>query len=226
MGQSLLVCAYRSMSIQTHDACIAVLSRPGWKHSVRYGDALISRARSVVVSAWYTQTDDDVFLMVDDDIRFTVEDAERLVEKCRDGYEIISSPVPVHNGEFIASRPLKGIKVDYDAHNPIPMEYVGAAFVAIHRRVIDSLIDSVPLCHPRLPIAFWPFFMPFVQELDGDPVYLSEDWAFVARANSAGHQAWIDPTVRVGHKSDIILNLDNMHDFYHVFGEKWEELPV
>lgn len=220
MSQSLLICAYRSLSVPTHDATISVLAGSQyWTHHVKYGDALIDRSRAVVTSAWYRlMQQDDVFLMVDDDMVFTSQDADRLVTLCRSGYDIISAPVPTHNGGTIACRPSVN---DFSGDHPLPMEYVGAAFMAVHRRVIDAVIQTVPLCHPSLPIAFWPIFQPFWTELDGEMVYLSEDWAFVHRAREAGFKVWLEPTLRVGHKSEVVLTVDNMDAFHNIFGGRW-----
>jgi len=159
--------------------------------------------------------------MADDDIVFTPEDAEALVEKCRAGYDIISAGIPVHNGQYIAVRPAPHVKLDLHAPEPLEMEYVGAAFVAVHRRVIEALVPLHTLCHPTMPIAFWPLYQPLVMELDGLPVYLSEDWAFVHKARNVGFRAWLDPTLRVGHRSEITLTADTMEEFHRIFGEHW-----
>jgi hypothetical protein len=205
-----------------HDMAIALLSRPGWKHTVRYGDALISRARSVVVSAWYRQTDDDVFLMVDDDISFKPEDAQLLVERCREGFNIISAAVPVRNGQHIAGRPSIGQSWNSATERPISMDYVGAAFVAVHRQVIDRMVKTMPLCHRDLPIAFWPMYQPFVECVNNEYIYLSEDWAFTSRARALGFKAWLEPTLRVGHTVEATLTVDNMAEYHQLFGDKWD----
>lgn len=220
MDQSLLVCAYRSLSVETHECAIALLSRPGWKECVRHGDALISRARSLVASQWWCQTKDDVFVMVDSDIIFTPDGIEQLVQHCRDGLDIVVAGYPSRNGQFLTSQALDPVMSDAPL---IELRYAASGCMAVHRRVLDSLIPNMPLCHPKSPVAFWPLFMPMVAMDEDDlPVYLSEDYAFTRRARiDAGMHAWMDPHVRISHIGEVQLSIDNMQAFHEAVGQKW-----
>jgi hypothetical protein len=217
----VLVCAYRSVSVETFESVINLLTSGTWRYAIRSGDAWIGRARSVIASQWYRETDDDVFTMVDADIVFKPSDLQRLADACRMGYDIVCADYPVHNGQFLAGRFLPPGRVN--EHGLVEMEYAPAGCMAVRRRVLDTLVDTLPLCHGSMPIAYWPFFIPFMayESLTGDNVPLSEDFAFTDRARAAGFHAWRDTSLRVGHLSEFVLSEDNMAAMHKAAGQPW-----
>lgn len=209
---SVLLCAYRSCSIPTMNS-IGKLQLAGWRVYPRWGDGFIARSRSIVASQWYRETADDVFLMIDDDIIFEPYSAERIVDMCRNGHDIIAAAYPVRDGGHLAVRGLNG-PVDFgpDAE-PVEARFVSTGFMAVHRRVLDAIVPTLPLCHANMPWAFWPMFDTFwIEEPDipDSHTYLSEDWAFVQRARDLNFSAWLDPTIRLGHLAQIEVNVVNM----------------
>lgn len=209
---SVLLCAYRTCSIPTM-ASIGKLQLAGWRVYPRYGDGFIARSRAIVASQWYRETADDVFLMIDDDIIFEPSSANRLVELCRNGHDIIAAAYPVRDGGHLAVRGLKG-DVDFaPGAPPVEMRYASTGFLAVHRKVLDKLIPTLPLCHANQPWAFWPLFDTFwiEDEAAGGHNYLSEDWAFIQRARDQGFRVWLDPTIKLGHLAQVEVNVVNMN---------------
>lgn len=209
---SVLLCAYRNCSIPTMSSMLK-LQNEGWRVTVKHGDGLISRARSIVTTRWWAETADDVMLMIDDDVVFEPESAKHLVELCRNGHDIVCAAYPVRDGGHLAIRGLGGGLVFGPDQQPVEIRYAATGFVAIHRRVLDALIPSMPWCHANQPWAFKPLFLPLVLE-DHEFVghnYLSEDWAFCERAHQAGFKIWLDPTIKLGHLAQIEMDVNNMH---------------
>jgi hypothetical protein len=213
---SLLLCAYRNVSVASLQAVMRLTAgeQPGWRLRVKTGDALISRSRSILLTAWWRETADDVCLLVDDDIGFTPADADHIVELCRNGYDIVAGAYPVHDGGHLALRYLDGQQTVRFGPDEPPMEirYGATGFLAIHRRVVDALIATMPLCHPLESWSFYPLFPLLVIEdatAQGN-VLLSEDWALCELARQAGFRVWLDPTIRLQHASTVPLSISNM----------------
>lgn len=217
---SVLVCAYRSVSVETFESVINLLTRGTWRYAVRSGDAWIGRARSVIASQWYRETDDDVFVMVDADMVFTPNQIEELVNRCGPGYEIVCADYPVHNGQSLAGQFLRPGHVN--EYGLVEMERVPAGCMAVHRSAVHALTKILPLCHGSLPIAYWPFFIPYMGEpIDGDNVPLSEDFAFGDRARALGLHAWRDINIKIGHMSEVMLTEDNMASVHQALVRGW-----
>jgi SAM-dependent methyltransferase len=210
---AIILCAYRTVTIPTFLAIQTLANRPkGWRVITKTGDALVSRARSVAASRWLQETDDDVFLMVDDDITFQPEVAEQVVRLARER-DIACAGYPVRSGQHLALRGLEGPNIDIGfgpAEQPLEIQYAATGFLAVHRRVLEQLAKTLTLCHEDQPWAFYPFFLPMLVEIDGVMVYLSEDWAFSERARAAGFKVWLDPAARIGHLATVELNVANM----------------
>jgi SAM-dependent methyltransferase len=209
---SLLLCAYRDCSLPTMSSLMALQTR-GWRITTKAGDALIDRSRAIAVSTWYRTTNDDVFLMVDDDIAFEPEAAERIVARCREGFDVVSAAYPVRDGGHLALRGLHGDITFGPDVPPVEVRHAATGFLAVHRRVVAELVQTLPLCHANQPWAFWPMFQPYPMEdvFAGGWNYLSEDWAFCERARALGFTVWLDPSVRLDHLSRVGINVLNMH---------------
>lgn len=208
-----VLCAYRNCSLPTMVSLLK-LQQAGWRIMPKWGDGLISRARSLIASRWWAETADDVFLMIDDDIVFQPEQAEHLVDLCRNGHDVVSAVYPVRDAGHLALRGTGGDLVFGPNEAPREIRYASTGFLAVHRRVFDALMPTLPWCHVNQPWAFKPLFLPMVVE-DLDFVghnYLSEDWAFCERARAAGFKIWLDPTIVLGHLAQVQLDVVNMVD--------------
>lgn len=213
---SLLLCAYRSVDLDTMQAIMFVTGdlRGGWRFRAKGRDALISRSRSIIVTSWWRETNDDVFVMVDDDVVFNAADADRLAELCRNGYDIVCGAYPVHNGAHLACRCFPGTgDVAFGPGQPlVEIQYAATGFMAVHRRVLDALIPTLPLCHAAEPWSFYPLFQPAIVEdaAAGGYSWLSEDWGFSEMARQAGFRVWLDPQTKLTHMGAGGISVSNM----------------
>lgn len=218
---SLLLCSYRDVTAQTMQAVMQTVQDSGgaWRVTIKNGDADIGRSRAIIATTWYRETADDVFLMVDADITFTRADADHVAELCRQGFDIVAGAYPVHNGEHLSLRCLPGQdSVSFGPDQP-PLEvmYAATGFMAVHRRVIDALVEELPLCHAFESWSFYPLFQqPVIEdEYVGGWARLSEDWGFCQAARDLGFRVWLDPTVKLGHLSTFpvsVLNMGLIHE--------------
>lgn len=207
---ALLMAIWRAMEIQT-TSCVFEAAKAGFEWLATNNDALICRARAKVVADWWRLCNSDVFVMVDGDIVFTPADAQKLVDRCRAGHDIIAGCYVVRSGQHPSLKPYDGSEIVFeDGAEPTEIRWAATGFMAVHRRVIDALIASMrdDLCHAEELWAFWPLFQPFRHTETG--YYLSEDWAFCERARELGFKVWVDPTIRIGHLGLREYRLEDM----------------
>lgn len=203
---TVLVVAHREISAPTVE-CLFGLTEWGWPVALRYGDALIDRARAKAVSAWYRNETTDVFLMIDDDIVFRAEDAARVVQLAREKRSIACGAYPVGDGGHMASRGWPGQELHWGPkHEPVEIRWPATGFMAVHRDVVAALIETMDECYPGEPDGFWPMFQPFALGAN----YLSEDYAFGQRALELGFATWMDPRVILHHLKVQALSVLNM----------------
>lgn len=204
---SLLMCAYRGLSTATHMSLVNAVSVLGWRHRIVTDDALLDHARGMLVSAWYRETSDDVFVMIDDDIVFTPADVQRLV-----GHELdaVSAAYPARLGQTLTGIP---VRPDQDASvlesgSLIPLWRAGMGCIAVRRTVIDALVNTMWECDRDIGQPFWPLFMPMIRNNS----YVGEDGAFSMRVIEAGFKIWLDPAIRVAHlSSGLPVTMENMN---------------
>lgn len=203
---TVLLCAHREVTVPTVECLFELVGR-GWPVAMVYGDALIDRARAKAASTWYRTAAEDVFLMIDDDIVFRAEDAERVVELAREKRSIACAAYPVGDGSHLASRGFPGQLLEFGPDKePVEIRWPATGFMAVHRDVIEALSQTMPVCYPGQPDAFWPMFQPFAL----GPDYLSEDYAFGQRARDLGFPTWLDPKTILIHLKVKGLSVLNM----------------
>jgi SAM-dependent methyltransferase len=242
---TLLLCAYRTVSVPTlhsmlalsgvtstlvdHDTGsqpapnLAESSEGAWRVTTKTGDGLVSRARSIIASRWWAETADDVFLMVDDDIIFTVEDAEKVVKHAQETEGIVCAAYPVRSGAHLAIRGNgdNDGAITFDKDQPLQeIEYAATGFIAVHRKVLDAMVPTLEIVHEDQPWAFWPMFAPMVRQMGEAKAYLSEDWAFCARAIDLGFKVYVDPSIKLGHLAQIQMDVSNMSAIAKALGVK------
>lgn len=220
---TILLCAWREMKIATAE-CMMKLRDLGWGYAIIGGDALISRSRSKTVSNWYIKcVDEDVFLMLDDDVVFQPEDAEKVVELARKTRSIACAAYPVKDGGHLACRRFVGQDILFGPDSPpVEIEYAATGFMAVHRDVIQAMVEAqkdgepvFPLCDANGLNPMWPFFDTFtVKWNEGQPneryEYLSEDYAFCEQARRLGFKVWLDPSVILFHLGTFPYNVHQM----------------
>ena len=177
------------------------------------GDALIDRSRSISASRFLLDSDADVHLSIDSDITdFSVEDAAKLCNAAMT-HDIVAGVYVTRSMDrtFPTSFTKDGeeLFMAFD-HTPVEVEYVATGFMATHRRVFERLAEDLPLLHPK-DFKFYPFYLPMiVNNAEGDPIELSEDWAFCERAKQAGFKCYVDPAIRLGHRGTFTYRVEDM----------------
>jgi hypothetical protein len=245
-SQSVLLCAWRGVTTGSLQS-LWQLCRQGFGNTtynpdvpvydlmIRAGDANIGRARSIIVSDWWRDRADDVFIMVDDDIRFVPEHANRLIALAREKRSVVCAPYATKGGAHFACQLFPQQEVQFGNPEPVKIRYAATGFMAVHRSVIDAMIPTLTLCHPDEVWAFWPMFQEFIATYQeprwpGDPgkqEYLSEDFAFSARARALGFDIWMEPSLNLIHEGakdytfmDVVARLQAGETKYmHVIGE-------
>lgn len=180
------------------------------------GDALISRSRSQAASL-FARSDYDVLFITDSDITFRPEDVVKLCERCLDGHDIIGAAYLTRQGQHgpAVMLPKNQGVVFAPGSQPVEIPYTATGFMAVSKAVVEALSHTLPLCHKNWiieggeDVSFWPMFMPFVGDIDGNTVMFSEDWAFAERAKQAGFKVWLDPSIRIGHVGSYELRMED-----------------
>lgn len=178
------------------------------------GDALVERARSIAASS-FLRSDCDVMLSIDSDIRFSPEQALRMCETAMEK-DIVGGMYLTRNER----RPQPALMLENDSPvvfaDDAPLveaRYLSTGFIATTRKPFEAIIEDLPLCHQSWgESAFWPIYVPWVQEFEGEDKYilLSEDWAFCERAREKGFKLWLDPRVRLAHHGDYGYMLEDL----------------
>jgi FkbM family methyltransferase len=224
---TILLCAWRSLTIETAE-CMLAMRDLGWGYVFGRGDALIQRVRSRVVSSWYRRGTDDVFLMIDDDVVFSPEQAASVVALAREKRSIVVGAYPVKDGQHLACRGYKGQQLNFGEGQPaVEIDLPATGFMAVHRDVITAMLKEVPLCsNSNENDGFWPLFDTFWETgSDGRSEYLSEDYAFGRRAQQLGFKTWLDQTVILYHLGQYAYNVNNMPTAKH-FDEHGQEVTL
>jgi hypothetical protein len=178
------------------------------------GDALIQRSRSRSASD-FLKSDAQVFVQIDSDIAFNPIDVLKIAELTFT-HDIVGGAYVKRMQEKteIAIRTHVPTQIVFDqGSEPVEVEYLSGGFYAVHRNVLETLLEThdyeLPLCHAK-DMKFYPFFADKIHEIEGDKLFLSEDWAFFQRCKEAGFKCYVDPTVRLGHVGNYTYTLEDM----------------
>ncbi len=195
---------------------VQLLREPGFVWHPQIGDALIERARGISAT-WFLERhpECDVHLSIDSDIvGFSLEDTKKLCELTMD-YDIVGG-VYVRRSQSEttpASWYMDGVPVIHAFnHTPIEVKWLATGFMAVHRRVFETLAKTTPTSHLKDKNHYYTFYQPcnFEDKEVEDTVELSEDWAFCHRAREAGFKCYIDPAMRLGHIGNYVYTLEDM----------------
>lgn len=213
----VVICANREVGVRTFDSVLRLVDlrtpefdwRPG-----RAAESGLLRARSVWASKWYREYADDGFLMIDSDIQFEPEDAEKVVRLGREKRGIAVGAYSVRDGGHLAIRGLdRDTEISFGpGAEPVEIKWGATGFMYVHRDVLDAMVPTLPLCHANQPWALWPLFDFEVieDEQAGGFNWLSEDWWFSERARQLGFSVWLDPSVMLTHWGHVPVTVRNM----------------
>ena len=85
----------------------------------------------------------------------------------------------------------------YRDAKPLEILYGATGFMAVHRRVLEKLKDTLPLVKAKEWC--WPFYGEIIKDVLGEMQWLSEDYALCDRAREAGFSVWADPSIKLQH---------------------------
>jgi hypothetical protein len=159
-------------------------------------ESLITRGRNTCV-AHFMASDCDSLMFIDSDIGFAGRDlVELLLLQAEDSrYDIIGGRYRKKNltGDFVPSGTFHP-----DTREPVQVPEIGTGFMLIRRSVFERLAPTCPqyVCEiERTPMVDY-FACGVCPETKR---YLSEDYAFCARAASVGISTWLCPWIKLSH---------------------------
>lgn len=185
-----------------HMKCVNQLFRhANLSYRLQNGDALIERSRAVIATHFLRETDADVLVTIDSDVLFASSSVLKIAAQAMDHDIVAGLYMTRGNPVRPASMIEEGVTVDLTGLTDlVPIRYAATGFMATHRRVFEKLAKDMPLCHPKDEWRFYPFYTPYVaNDDDGDPILLSEDYAFSERARLAGFGVYANPAIRLVH---------------------------
>jgi hypothetical protein len=188
------------------------------------GDALVTRARSTLATRFLRDARQDVLVTVDSDIVFHPLDLIQIASQAHELHSIVV-------GMYLTRAWEKGAPASLLDEEPIefnmdstlrPIVWGANGFMACPRSVFQKMVDELdlPLMHPRQDREFqhYPFYEAprGTDPMFGDPITMSEDFDFCAKAKQVGVQTYVNPAVRLGHLGTMVFRLEHM---------AWKEPP-
>ena len=213
----LSTCLHRNISSATATSLTEALINLRGHHEITWGqafDALITRARSVQAQKFLDDpTLGDVFVFIDDDIRFSTADLDLLVRSC-EYTESIACGMYVTRDTIRATPALALFPGQSVTIGPsggrVEIKYGATGFMAIHRRVVETLAEMLPMVYSG-PRFFHPFFHDILVETPIGTEMLSEDYAFCHIAREAGFKVWLEEKIALGHIGEYAFEVQRLH---------------
>lgn len=175
-----------------------------------HSSANVSAARNNTVTDFLDNYTADYLMLVDADMCFEADAVERLLTVAAQapspigcfgglcfgaqGDTLFPTIYEVHeiDGQVVTVR-----VPDYARDSVIQVAATGAAFLMVHRKVLEDVRDR------GFDKAF-PWFME--TSMAGRPC--GEDVTFCLRAGIAGHPVWVDTSLKIGHHKSTLLTED------------------
>lgn len=209
-------CVRREVDVAHMRSLMRLMARPDaqWMYAPQIGDSLLERARSINATHFLLHTDADVYLSLDSDVAdFTPEDMLKMCELA-ETHDIVSGSYVgrgIDKPAIMSAYPV-GVSVTHSLqHEPVEIVYAATGCLAVHRRVFEAMKEGLRLLHPSQPFAFYNFFGTFENDdVAGEPILLSEDYAFCERARAHGFKTYVDPAVRVAHIGTYQYRLEDL----------------
>jgi hypothetical protein len=195
---------------------VFLLRDPHYGYFPEVGDALVERARGISATHFLRHTDADVYLGLDSDIIDFQKPAMDLMCEQAMEHDIVGAVYICRSTArtFPATFFKEGERVLFENDpTPVPVKWIAAGCVAIHRRVFEKLAETLPLLHEKDGMrAFYPFYQSMIWDEGGDigKILLSEDFAFSQRATDVGFTPHINPAIRIGHIGPYAHRLEDM----------------
>lgn len=155
----------------------------------------------------------DWLLWVDSDMSWLPPDVEQLLSSAdKDERPIIGGlcfagrngalvPTLYQMGETEDGQPRTYIPEDYPADSIVKVAATGAAFLLIHRAVLEAMRDAAAEGRHGFSKV-----LPFFQEKEMGGVVVGEDIVFCLRAGMLGYPVHVNTAVKIGHHKSIVFD--------------------
>lgn len=186
------------------------------------GDALITRARSLIVAAFMDQPHATHLLFIDADHGFKAEQINRMIDLDEDLVGALIPAKQIDWGRVDANRaageapeqaglvyvgtPCSGERLKM-RNGFASAEFVGTGFMLIKRRVFERMFEAYPelkfksidsnLRYAKTDKHLYAIFDCMIEPETGK--YLSEDYSFCRRWRQLGGELWIDMKSELTH---------------------------
>lgn len=177
------------------DEALRELEKRGYVVWRKYGYSAIDQGRCLMAQAALAAGFDEL-LWIDADVAFWHWDVDRIRSH---GKSIVAAAYPVKGWPVMTIEPMTRDPIAFggDDTKLVPLRYAATGFLYTHARVYHRIAHFCQL----EPVLIWgqyralPWFYPILK--DGE--YLGEDFAFCHRAREAGHEIFLDPSIRLAH---------------------------
>lgn len=206
---TILVPTAKIVEPLTNDT-LAQLQLNGYDVRTLNGCSMVDLARSTMATramrAGFEET-----LWIDSDMKFTVEDVERIRSH--------NLPIVVgiyttkgENPRFACKFLREPKRVTFgQGGGLVQIEFAGMGFAYVKKCVYDGIAKDLPVCKGGFNLeTVIPYFRPLIVPEGDDEVYLSEDYSFWHRARRAGFAVMADTTLKIGHIGAKVFTWDDM----------------
>jgi hypothetical protein len=195
----LVTSAYLLSMIRT----CALLTARGIAHEVitASGDSLVARARNTLVSVFMASGHSHL-MFIDADIEWPAQAVVDLLDADR---EIICGAYPKKTTPRTYA--VQFLDAPGAAAGPVEIKAAAAGFLMIRRDAFERMMQSCPqtryggtegLSEQQSRFTY-ALFDCLVDDSDGEPRYLSEDYGFCRRWRGIGGRIWLDPRIELRH---------------------------
>lgn len=169
------------------------------------GDALLSRARNLLLAEFLRDERFSHALMVDCDTQWPAEAVVRLLAA---GFDVSACGVPrrgtppvTWNFVPVEGRPVLDLRTDF-----IEVERVGTGFLMISRLAADTMA-RLAARRFRHDFGYGPVEVAEVFRTDViDGEYWGEDYLFCRDWKAQGGRIWVDPDMRLTHEGQTMID--------------------
>jgi hypothetical protein len=190
-----------------------------------WNESLITRARNTLVKRFLQETDANIFLFIDADIKFNYENILEMMQiminsndkkiicgvyprkeinwkSINKAYELNKiknvEDVKIYSSKFVLN--FKNENEIFNVNEPVIVKESGTGFMMIHREVFEKFAESYPEQNSFNPETQTDLFYYFDCKIDPETnIYLSEDYMFCQWASKIGYDTWVLPWIQLGH---------------------------
>jgi hypothetical protein len=225
MSKLAVLTPYRSLLDPAHEACRRKLYEHRVPHVYVEAPHCVDMARSYLVENAIDKTEAEVFLWIDSDIIFDVNEAVAMCDHLiASDYDILGAAYSTRmpGGKIVGNFKEEVKTVEFFRDGLYPADMVGTGFTAMRRSAFQKVSDfydmkKVP-CRMFLGATIRPFFAHIIDETG----YWPEDFSFCKRAVAAGCKIGIDAMPRIYHSGNYWYGLEDIANPV----ERFRELTV